>query len=125
MNSCLPATGSPDVTRPTAPQPTASAAMRPASPATARLRRGRELLVDRGHCLLTAAVDREHAVEAGDLEDLGDVPVAADERQLAVVRPQALDASHEHAERRRVDERGVAEVDDDVRGALGDHLEAL
>src|SRR6266487_3899994 len=109
MNSCFPATGSPEVTRPTAPHPTASAATRLDSPTTAGLRRGRKLLVDGGHCLLAAAVDREHPVETGDLEDLGDVPVAADERQLAVVRPQALDAAHEHTEGRRVDERGVAE----------------
>ena len=56
---------------------------------------------------LARRVDREDAVEPGDLEDLRDVAVAADERELAVVRAQPLDAADEHAERRRVDERRV------------------
>src|SRR5207247_68477 len=38
-------------------------------------------------------VDREDAVEARDLEDLRDVAVAADERELAVVLAQALHAA--------------------------------
>src|SRR5665647_2254832 len=69
--------------------------------------------------------DREHSIEAGDLEDLRDVAVAADERELAVARAEPLHAAHEHAERRRIDERRVAEVDDDLLGALADHLEKL
>src|SRR5262249_31104795 len=79
----------------------------------------------RRHGLLARGVDREHLVEAGDLEDLRDVAVAADQRELAVVRPQPLDAADEHAERRRVDERRAAEVDDDVLAALTDHLDQL
>ena len=75
--------------------------------------------------LVARRVDREDAVEAGDLEDLRDVPVAADERQLAVVRAQALDPADEDAERRRVDERRRREVDDHVLAALADHLEQL
>src|SRR5881275_847681 len=78
-----------------------------------------------GDGLVAGGVDREDAVEAGDLEDLGDVAVAADERQLPVVRAEALDASDEDAERRGVDERRVAEVDDDLLAALADHLEQL
>ena len=39
--------------------------------------------------LVARRVDREDAVETGDLEDLRDVPVAADERELAVVRRAA------------------------------------
>src|SRR5581483_10698445 len=70
-------------------------------------------------------VNREDLVEAGDLEDLCDVAVAADERELAVVRPQALHAADEDAERRRVDERRAAEVDDHLLAALSDHLEQL
>ena len=38
---------------------------------------------------------------------------------------QPLDAADEHAERRRVDERRVREVDDDVLPALPDHVEQL
>src|SRR3954468_15256512 len=78
-----------------------------------------------GNGLVAGGVDREDAVEAGDLEDLGDVAVAADERELALVRAQPLDAADEHAERRGVDERRVAEVDDDLLAALTDHLEQL
>src|SRR3954453_6889259 len=70
-------------------------------------------------------VNGEHTVESGDLEDLRDVAVAADERELAVVRAEALDPADEHAERRRVDEGRVAEVDDDLLAALPDHLEQL
>ena len=40
---------------------------------------------DRRGRLVPRPVDREHAVEAGDLEDLRDVPVAAGERELALV----------------------------------------
>src|SRR4051812_48700241 len=70
-------------------------------------------------------MDREDAVEAGDLEDLRDVAVAADERKLTLVRAEALYATDEHAERGRVDEGRVAEVDDDVATTLVDHLEQL
>src|SRR5262249_34940584 len=115
----------PDVTRPRAPPPGATAATSPATATRSGLRRGGELLVGRGYRLLAAAVDREDAVEARDLEDLRDVPVAAHERQLAVVRPEPLDAADEDAEGGRIDERGVAEVDDHVHGALCDHLEEL
>src|SRR5256886_6589041 len=58
-------------------------------------------------------------------EDFRDVAVDADERQLPVVRAQPLDASDEYAERRRVDERRTAEVDDDLFAALADHFEQL
>src|SRR5262249_15384567 len=81
--------------------------------------------VEAGHRLVARRMDREDAVEARDLEDLRDVAVAANEGELAVVRPQALDAADEHAERRRVDERRVREVDDDVLRALADHVEEL
>ena len=42
-----------------------------------------------------------------------------------VVRPQAPDAADQHAERRRVDERRVRQVDDHLRGAPVDHVEQL
>jgi hypothetical protein len=70
-------------------------------------------------------VNREDLVQAGDLEDLGDVAVVADERELSAARPQTLEAAHEHAEGRGVDEGGVAEVDDDLLGPLADDLEQL
>src|ERR1044071_5525075 len=63
--------------------------------------------------------------EITGLEDLGDVPVVADKRELTVVRAQALHAADEDAERRRVDERRAAEVDDDFQAALRDDLEQL
>src|SRR3954453_4709292 len=70
-------------------------------------------------------VDREDAVESCDLEDLRDVAVAADERELPLVRAQPLDPADEHAERGRVDERRIREVDDHVLRALADHVEEL
>src|SRR5207253_4498352 len=78
-----------------------------------------------GDGLPTCRIDREHAIEAGDLEDLGDVAVAADERQLPLVRAQPFDASDEDAKRGRVDERRVAEIHDHLLAALTDHLEYL
>src|SRR5947199_4535797 len=78
-----------------------------------------------GDGLVARGVDREHAVEPGDLEDLGDVPVAANERQLPVVGAQPLDPSDEDAEGGRIDERRVAEVDDHLLSPLADHLEEL
>src|SRR5262249_54858433 len=75
--------------------------------------------------LVAGRIDREHAVEAGDLEDLRDVPVATDQGELAVVRAQPLDAPDEDAERRRIDEGRAAEVDDDLLAALADDLQQL
>ena len=59
-------------------------------------------------------MNREDAVEAGDLEDLGDVVVGADEHQGVVRGAQALDASYQHAERGGIDEGGLREVYDDL-----------
>src|SRR5579885_2376646 len=127
--SSLPWAGSPVVTRPTAPHPAASIATSARRAAGARTRlRLRVWLGDAGQLrdrLVARAVDGEDAVEAGDLEDLRDVAVAADERELAVVRAQALHAADEHAERRGVDEGGRREVDDHLTPALPDHLEQL
>ena len=47
----------------------------------------------------------------------------SDEPALLCAEP--LDAADEHAERRRVDERRVREVDDDVLATLTDHVEEL
>src|SRR4029453_5695155 len=54
-----------------------------------------------------------------------DVAIAANERQLAGVRAQPLDAPDEQAEGGRVDESRVGEVDHDLLRALGDHVEKL
>src|SRR5207253_8647648 len=69
--------------------------------------------------------DREDTVEAGDFEDLRDVPIATDDRELAIVRAEPLHAAHEDPEGRRVDERRVREVDDDLLATLANHLEEL
>src|SRR4051794_3021616 len=129
MKSCLPALLSAAAGEsPPVPQPAAASAVRQTRPAAAkRMRsggrpaRGPELRDG----LLARGVDREHAVESRDLEDLRDVAVAADERELAVVRAEPLDAADEHAERRRVDERRPREVDDHLARPLPDHLEQL
>jgi hypothetical protein len=61
---------------------------------------------DGGEGVVARGVDREDAVEAGDLEDLGDVLVGADQGERAAGGAEALDAADEDAERRRVDEGG-------------------
>src|SRR5256885_15158208 len=98
----------------------------PAAAASSRTL-GRGLLgrLELGDSLVAGRIDREDTVEAGDLEDLGDVAIAADQRELSIVRAQSLDASDQHAEGGRVDERRVAEVDDHLLAALADHLEQL
>ena len=60
-----------------------------------------------------SGADREDLIEAGDLERLGDVRVRVDDRQDAVARAQPLDRADEDAERGRVQERRVGQVDDD------------
>src|SRR5262245_60756892 len=88
-----------------APQPERSAAVPSSaarSGAIAALRRVPR--IDRLNGLGAGCVDREDLVESRDLEDLRDVPVAADERDLAAVRAEPLDAPDQHAEGRRVDE---------------------
>src|SRR5918992_3957219 len=59
-------------------------------------------------------MDREDAVQPGDLEDLRDVLIGAHEGERPARRTQALDASHQHSERRRVDEGCLREVDHDL-----------
>src|SRR2546423_1411037 len=110
---------------PQAASDNASAAQPSAAGSRRTLRRRLVGRLELRHGLVAGGIDGEDAVEARDLEDLGDVAVAADERQLPVIRAQALDSSDEDAERRGVDERRVAEVDDDLLAALADHLEQL
>src|SRR5919201_3437199 len=126
MNSCLPWSLSPLRTSPPVPQP-ASRRTAPSNEATRRNLRRRLVSrrVELGHGLLARRIDREDAVEARDLEDLDDVAVAANERELSVVRAQALDAADEDAESGGVDEGRVGEIDDDLLPALTDHLEQL
>src|SRR5256714_14627565 len=76
-----------------------------------------------GQRLVARLVDREDPVEAGDLEDLGDVLVGADERQRPTGRAQPLDAANQHAERGRVDEGRLGNVDDESLLAVLDHLD--
>src|SRR2546421_4783667 len=128
-NSFLPLCTSRACALPPVPQPAAESATargrRRRAAARRTLGRGGPARRHGRDRLAACRVDREDAVESGDLEDLGDVAVAADERELAVVRAQSLDAADEHAERRRVDEGRVREVDYDVLPALADHLEEL
>src|SRR5262249_22507360 len=53
------------------------------------------------------------------------VPVAADERQLPVVRAEALHPADQDTEGGRIDEGGRGEVHDHLLAALPDHLEQL
>ena len=126
--SCLPwAVSALPLEIPPVPQPAASsaAAARPDAAASARTKPESRKAPICSSASVASRVDGEDAVEPGDLEDLRDVAVAAHERQLAVGRPQPLDPPDQHAERRRVDERGVREVDDHLLPALPDHFEQL
>src|SRR5215207_8608266 len=115
-NICLPAVALPgSSTRPSEPQPASASSAADATSAMAnRCRNLRRRLPGADRCgrLVACPVDREHAVEPGDLEDLRDVPVGADERELPFVRAEPLHTADQHAERRRVDEGRVREVDD-------------
>ena len=73
--------------------------------------------------LLGRRIDLEDPVEQGDLEDLADVRVVAGDRELAAGGPQALDRAHQHAERRRIDEGRMREVDEHAARAALDRLE--
>src|SRR5205085_12163116 len=120
QSAATPSTSSPAVMRVWRPDGTDCVSPEPPIKRTklsGRLARGSDLR----ERLVTRRVDREDAVEAGDLEDLGDVPAVADERELAVVRPEPLDAADEDSQGRRVDERRVGEVDDHFFAALPDH----
>jgi hypothetical protein len=68
-------------------------------------------MVERGASRL---VNRNHAIEPGDLEDPAQIGVGQDEHELCAVRPEPAQAAHEDAEGRRVDERRLGEIDDDV-----------
>src|SRR6201999_3623943 len=72
--------------------------------------------------LFARLVNREDAGEPGDLEDLGDLLIRADERERAAGRPQTLDSADESAERGRVDEGRLRQVDDKMLLAVLDHL---
>src|SRR4051794_19594358 len=74
---------------------------------------GLRIAVERGDRGLARVGDREDLIEPGDLERLGDVRVAVDDRHDAVLGPQALERTDEHAEGGRVQERRLGEIDDD------------
>ena len=75
--------------------------------------------------LVPRAVDREDAIEPGDLEDLPEARVDNDDGEASVVRAEPLDSADEHGKRRRVDEGRPAEVDDDDLRAFVDHAQEL
>src|SRR5688500_50151 len=82
-------------------------------------------LADARDRFIARLVDVEDLVQPRDLEDLRNVSVAADEGEPASIRAEPLDAPDEDAERRRIDEGRLREVDDDFLCALPDHLEQL
>ena len=95
------------VSTPPVPQPAAaSTAPSIAAAAAARLR-GSFFGVKPLEGLRACRIDLENAVQTGDLEDLRDVAVAADDRSCAALRPQPLDSADQDAERGRVDEGRV------------------
>src|SRR5215217_6231643 len=63
-------------------------------------------------------LDRKQSVKSGDLEDLEEVLVDADERERATRALQPLQCADDHAKPGRVDERHLQEVDHDPPLAL-------
>src|SRR3954464_14105786 len=74
---------------------------------------GLRVAVKRGHGRLARVCDREDLVEPGYLERLGDVRIAVDDRHHAVLGPQSLERTDQHAQRGGVEERRLGEVDDE------------
>src|SRR5690348_66468 len=74
---------------------------------------------------IDGVVDREHLREAGDLQHLQDPALGADEGQIAVVAPDALEPPDEDSEARRVEELHTFEVDQDRALTLVDQLDEL
>src|SRR5579862_7430393 len=62
-------------------------------------------------------MNREHAVEAGDLEDSENVAIGGDERKLDRLGRERLLRLDEDSERGRVDEGAFGEIDDYRAGA--------
>jgi hypothetical protein len=60
------------------------------------------------------------AIEQGDLEDPPNVRGHADDGDLAAVRAKPIDCAEQDAERHRVDERRIRQVDDQGRRAAVD-----
>jgi hypothetical protein len=63
-------------------------------------------------CRLLVIKNPEDLHESGDVEDLLDLRVAADEIHGAAVFAHALEATDQHAETRRIDVADVFEIDD-------------
>src|SRR3712207_6745681 len=95
----------------------------PASPGSATaLRAGGAAGAAADRCV-DGVVDREDLGEPGDLEDLQDAALGADQQQVAVVAAQPLEPPHQHAETGGVEEVDALEVDDDPVLALADELD--
>ena len=70
-------------------------------------------------------VEREDAVEPGNPEDGHDLAVGDHELERSILLTQALEAAHQGAQAGGVQEIDLAEVGDDVPGAVGEKLEDL
>jgi aryl-alcohol dehydrogenase-like predicted oxidoreductase len=78
-----------------------------------------------GDRVLDGGVGGEDGGQAGDLEDAGDAVRGHHERERAVLRAQPLETADEHAQPGRVEELHLAQVGDDVHGALGREVDDL
>ncbi len=77
---------------------------------------GRDGLV---HCL----VDAEDLRQPGDLEDLQDPLLGADQIQRAVMRPHPLQAADQHPQAGGVEEPDLLQVDDELVVVLADQID--
>src|SRR5205823_5763497 len=77
----------------------------------------------RGDGVVDSVVDGEDLGESGDLEDLEDAALGADEKEVAVVTAEALQAADEHAEAGGIEEVDAFEIDDDAVFAFAHQLD--
>src|SRR2546423_1308758 len=70
-------------------------------------------------------MDAEDLRQASDLQDLEDPALGAHQPEIPIVAPDPLEAAHQHAETRRVEEFDTFEVDDDPALTRVDQLDEL
>src|SRR6266545_217216 len=76
-----------------------------------------------GQRLLGGPADGEQRVELGELEQRLEIGIEAGEPQLPALFADFLGERDQHAEPRRVDVPGLAEIDDELAGAFLERLE--
>src|SRR5690242_2511798 len=82
-------------------------------------------LLELGQCIRFAAIDIEDLREARDLENPQDAHVIANQPQVAVSFPSALQAADQHAQSRAVQVLDGVQIDDQVHQAAIEQVHHL